>query len=63
MQTEQLNIGVGALAGSTVLLLTIPWSLCIFGGRVDIDGSGKPSYKVGYNCKLPNLGFTVTSNS
>jgi Ca2+/Na+ antiporter len=28
---EQLNVGVGALAGSTIMLLTIPWflSLCV----------------------------------
>lgn len=34
---EELSVGVGALAGSTIFLLTIPWSMCIFGGRVHID--------------------------
>eukprot|EP01031_Cornospumella_fuschlensis_P038326 gene38326-46576_t len=34
---EQLNVGVGALAGSTIMLLTVPWFLSIIGGRVNID--------------------------
>lgn len=34
---EQLSVGVGALAGSTIMLLTIPWALAGFAGRVDID--------------------------
>ena len=33
---EQLSVGVGALAGSTVMLLTIPWFLSVYAGRVDI---------------------------
>lgn len=33
---EQLKVGVGALAGSTVMLITIPWFLSILGGRVPI---------------------------
>jgi Ca2+/Na+ antiporter len=32
---EQLNVGVGALAGSTIMLLTIPWFLSLWAGRVD----------------------------
>jgi Ca2+/Na+ antiporter len=36
---EQLSVGVGALAGSTIMLLTIPWGLCIMTGAVGIkDG-------------------------
>jgi Ca2+/Na+ antiporter len=50
---EQLLVGVGALAGSTIMLLTIPWALAIYAGRVCLDweqaddyGSlGKGSYK------------------
>jgi Ca2+/Na+ antiporter len=41
---EQLSVGVGALAGSTVMLLTIPWVLAIIGGRVHYK-NGKPNYK------------------
>lgn len=41
---NQLNVGVGALAGSTILLLTVPWVLGIIYGRVDIDKDGNGSY-------------------
>uniref|UniRef100_A0A7S2FKF6 EF-hand domain-containing protein n=1 Tax=Octactis speculum TaxID=3111310 RepID=A0A7S2FKF6_9STRA len=41
---EQLNVGVGALAGSTIMLLTIPWALSIYAGRVNIDSNGVPQY-------------------
>lgn len=39
-----LDVGVGALAGSTAMLLTIPWALAIYGGRVDLDAAGAPVY-------------------
>jgi hypothetical protein len=41
---EQLNVGVGALAGSTIMLLTIPWFLAVYSGRVNIV-DGEPTYK------------------
>jgi len=34
---EQLSVGVGALAGSTIMLLTIPWCLSVFAGRVNLE--------------------------
>ena len=34
---SQLSVGIGALAGSTIMLLTIPWSLSIYFGRVKLD--------------------------
>ena len=37
---KQLAVGVGALAGSTILLLTVPWALCIWLGRVDLSADG-----------------------
>ena len=40
---EQLTIGIGALAGSTIMLLTAPWFLSVLGGRVNIV-DGKASY-------------------
>jgi Ca2+/Na+ antiporter len=40
---ETLSIGVGALAGSTIMLLTVPWGLSVFAGRADLV-NGKPSY-------------------
>lgn len=37
---ENLGVGVGALAGSTIMLLTVPWGLCILAGAVGIkDGT------------------------
>ena len=30
-------VGVGALAGSTIMLLTVPWFLSVYGGRVNLD--------------------------
>lgn len=41
---ETLSVGVGALAGSTIMLLTVPWALSVYGGRVDLV-EGKPTYK------------------
>jgi Ca2+/Na+ antiporter len=42
---ETLSVGVGALAGSTIMLLTVPWALSIYAGRVDLNAdSGKPDY-------------------
>jgi len=51
---EQLNVGVGALAGSTIMLLTIPWALCIIMGRVDINDRvahyrGRPKLTRGFS--------------
>eukprot|EP00540_Astrosyne_radiata_P020114 CAMPEP_0116825680 /NCGR_PEP_ID=MMETSP0418-20121206/2103_1 /TAXON_ID=1158023 /ORGANISM="Astrosyne radiata, Strain 13vi08-1A" /LENGTH=572 /DNA_ID=CAMNT_0004454221 /DNA_START=109 /DNA_END=1827 /DNA_ORIENTATION=+ len=40
-----LSVGVGALAGSTISLLTVPIFLTIWGGRVNYDESGNPNYK------------------
>lgn len=47
---ETLSVGVGALAGSTIMLLTVPFALSVMAGRVDVvDGStnykGKPKLK------------------
>eukprot|EP00798_Chlamydomonas_sp_ICE-L_P007195 gene7194-303_t len=35
---EQLSVGVGALAGSTIMLITLPWFLAIYAARVDVHG-------------------------
>ena len=40
---KQLDVGVGALAGSTIMLITIPWLLSVYAGRVDIE-NGKCKY-------------------
>jgi Ca2+-binding EF-hand superfamily protein len=43
---ETLSVGVGALAGSTIMLLTVPFALSVYGGRVDLDANGVPDYLV-----------------
>ncbi len=56
---NQLSVGVGALAGSTIMLLTIPWFLSIYGGRVNINADGTLAYKS--NPKLfPENNFSLT---
>mmetsp|Transcript_15223 Transcript_15223/g.32824 ORF Transcript_15223/g.32824 Transcript_15223/m.32824 type:complete len:536 (-) Transcript_15223:249-1856(-) len=40
---ETVSVGVGALAGSTVMLLTFPWFICILFGRAPIE-KGKANY-------------------
>ena len=43
---ETLSVGVGALAGSTIMLLTVPWGLSVYNGRVDFSGPDmQPTYK------------------
>jgi Ca2+/Na+ antiporter len=57
---ETLSVGVGALAGSTIMLLTVPWALSVYGGRVDIDpATGTPDY-LGKPKLTPNLSWRHT---
>ena len=42
---EQLKVGVGTLAGSTIMLLTLPWFACAWAGRVDLIGGGAAGAK------------------
>lgn len=48
---EQISVGVGALAGSTVMLLTLPWMLSLVCGRVSII-NGECNYKASGDAKL-----------
>ena len=41
---KNLQVGVGALAGSTIMLLTVPWGLCTLVGSVPLDAQGRPNY-------------------
>jgi len=41
---QQVSVGVGALAGSTVMLLTLPWFCALYAGRVTIK-NGVAYYK------------------
>lgn len=59
--SEQLSVGVGALAGSTIMLLTIPWFLSIVGGRVNVDPkTGKAVYKTPKLTPPDSLSLTET---
>jgi len=42
---QQVTVGVGALAGSTIMLLTLPWFLAMFAGRVNMSPTGVLRYK------------------
>jgi hypothetical protein len=55
------QVGVGALAGSTIMLLTIPWFLSILGGRVDLDSQGRPNYRKSPKLAPDNLWSFQTS--
>jgi Ca2+/Na+ antiporter len=35
---DNVAVGVGAIAGSTIMLLTLPWVLSVYGGKVDMKG-------------------------
>lgn len=56
---ETLSVGVGALAGSTIMLLTVPWALSVYRGRVDFDEANnmEPCYK---QPKLTKSSFSET---
>jgi len=41
---ETLKIGIGALAGSTILALTLAFGTMIIAGRVDLDDEGNAIY-------------------
>ncbi|XP_038708614.1 sodium/calcium exchanger NCL-like isoform X1 [Tripterygium wilfordii] len=36
---NQVSVGIGLLAGSTVMLLTVLWGSCLIVGKCDLDGS------------------------
>ncbi|CAM9847904.1 unnamed protein product, partial [Heterosigma akashiwo] len=57
---EQLSVGVGALAGSTIMLLTMPWVLSVFAGRVSLDDKGACRYKKSPKLIPPMLSLTKT---
>jgi len=42
---ETLSVGVGALAGSTIMLLTVPYGISVLAGRVDIGPDGNTNYR------------------
>ena len=49
---ERIAVGVGALAGSTVMLLTTPWVVTLLTGRVNME-DGQPVYKRPQDWRTP----------
>jgi len=45
MAQENVAVGIGALAGSTIMLLTLPWILSIYAGLVDCKEGVVVGYK------------------
>ena len=41
---ETLSVGVGELAGSTIMLVTVPWGAAIIAGRVALGADGEARY-------------------
>ena len=41
---QTLDIGMGALTGSTVMLICVPWFTAIYFGRVNLNSVGEPIY-------------------
>lgn len=68
---ETLSVGVGALAGSTIMLLTVPWGMSVLAGRVNLvaaDGTGqklvanyKGEQKLSPGQSFHKSGVTLTS--
>jgi len=57
---EELTVGVGALAGSTIMLLTIPWVMSIIAGRVNLDPSGQGAYDKSKDNRLTHDKWSLT---
>ena len=52
---ETLSIGIGSLAGSTIMLMTIPFALSVYTGRVDLDPDPETGTAVPNYMKRPKL--------
>jgi len=58
---DQVSVGVGALAGSTVMLLTLPWFIAVTAGRVPMKEG--PSGKLVANFSVKEgKGLTLTES-
>lgn len=56
---EELAVGVGALAGSTTMLLTLPWFLSVLSGRVNIRADGHLTYHHRLHKLIPPNNFSL----
>lgn len=61
---QQLSVGVGTLAGSTIMLLTLPWAAGVFLGRRDLDPSTGQAATVVVDgkTKAKYTSFSLTEN-
>jgi len=60
---EELAVGVGALAGSTIMLLTIPWFFSLIAGRVSLDEHGVGAYKAKEKLTAPKWSLWRTGTN
>ena len=61
---EQLSVGVGTLAGSSIMLLTLPWAACAFLGRVDLAKDGlSANFKKGLTRKWSQGWASMLTNT
>ena len=56
---QQLQVGVGALSGGTIMLLTVSWFISVYKGRVDYDGDGGLNYRGSPKLTAHNTGFST----
>lgn len=47
---KEVSVGVGALAGSTVMLLTVPWLIAVIAGRVTVLKNAEGVKSLQYKC-------------
>eukprot|EP00899_Mesostigma_viride_P029738 jgi/Mesvir1/994/Mv17534-RA.1 len=58
---EEVLVGVGVLAGSTVMILTVAWAGAVIAGRCDLDGPGGTAVdlKLTHGFDLQRTGVTT----
>lgn len=55
---SQVSVGMGLLAGSTVMLLTLAWGTCVIVGKCDIENSLAVDSKDTKGFSLTGLSFS-----
>ncbi|CAN4104219.1 unnamed protein product [Withania somnifera] len=56
---SQVSVGIGLLAGSTVMLLTVIWGICCIVGKCDIENSAAVDLKDTKGLSLTGSGVTT----
>jgi len=60
---EQVAVGMGTLAGSTIMLLTVPWAASIWAAKCDLDVTGEAIDTVCTSKSLTKTGVTVDNDT